>query len=212
MQLDLDAALQGEPIRLKNGLKAFIYNDLSRTGHKVLTEFPLRGYVILPRGIEPYCWTSRGRYLLDKEDEHDIAGMWYDDPNDILKSAYDKNKYITYIGCSKPVEVVGRHKNGNWLIEVDGSIVPATGLEGISIVNPDKSSAQIKAGLPLPIRVSEQQRVWFIRSAPVSNQLVVDSRNAHPAELHVRSGNCFRTKKDAQAWIDALTKLAGNEE
>lgn len=211
MQLNLDAALQGEPIRLKNGLKAFIYKDLSRTGHKVLTKFPLRGCIVLPSGIEPYCWTSRGRYLLDKEDEHDIAGMWCDDPNDVLQSAYNRNKRITYIGCNEPVEVVGKHKNGNWLIEVDGSIVPATGLEGISIVNPDKSSAQIKAGLPLPIKVSEQQRVWFIRSA-LSNQLVVDSRNAHPAELHVRSGNCFRTKKDAQAWIDALTKLAGNEE
>lgn len=212
MQFDLDAALQGEPIKLKNGLKAFIYNDLSRTGHKVLTEFPLRGYVILPNGIEPYCWTSRGRYLIEKEDEHDIAGMWYDDPNDILYSAYTRNKRITYIGCSHPVEVVGKHKNGNWLIEVEGSIVQAVNLEGISIVKPDKSSAQIKAELPLPIKVEETQRVWFIRSAPVSNQLVVDSRNAHPAELHVRSGNCFRTKKDAQAWIDALTKLAGNEE
>ena len=211
MQLNLDAALQGEPIRLKNGLKAFIYKDLSRTGHKVLTKFPLRGYIVLPSGIEPYCWTSRGRYLLDKEDEHDIVGMWCDDPNDVLQSAYNRNKRITYIGCNEPVEVVGKHKNGNWLIEVDGSIVSATGLEGISIVNPDKSSAQIKAGLPLPIKVSEQQRVWFIRST-LSNQLVVDSRNAHPAELHVRSGNCFRTKKDAQAWIDALTKLAGNEE
>ena len=148
----------------------------------------------------------------EKEDEHDIAGMWYDDLNDILYSAYTRNKRITYIGCSHPVEVVGKHKNGNWLIEVEGSIVQAVNLEGISIVKPDKSSAQIKAELPLPIKVAETQRVWFIRSAPVSNQLVVDSRNAHPAELHVRSGNCFRTKKDAQAWIDALTKLAGNEE
>lgn len=212
MQFDLDAALQGEPIKLKNGLKAFIYNDLSRTGHKVLTEFPLRGYVILPTGIEPYCWTLRGRYLIEKEDEHDIAGMWYDDPNDILYSAYTRNKRITYIGCSHPVEVVGKHKNGKWLIEVEGFIVQAVNLEGISIVKPDKSSAQIKAELPLPIKVAETQRVWFIRSAPVSNQLVVDSRNAHPTELHVRSGNYFRTKKDAQAWIDALTKLAGNEE
>lgn len=52
IQFDLDAALQGEPIRLKNGMKAFIHNDLSRTGHKVLTEFPLRGYIVLSRGIE----------------------------------------------------------------------------------------------------------------------------------------------------------------
>lgn len=212
MQLNLDAALQGEPIRLKNGLKAFIYKDLSRTGHKVLTKFPLRGYIVLPSGIEPYCWTSRGRYLLDKEDEHDIAGMWCDDPNDVLQSAYNRNKRITYIGCNEPVEVVGKHKNGNWLIEVDGSIVPATGLEGIAIVNSDKPIAKIKADLPLPTKVTDTQRVWFIKSAPFSNQLVVDCKTAHPAETFVLKGNCFKTKKDAQAWIDALTKLAGNEE
>lgn len=212
MQFDLDTALQGDPVRLKNGKKAFIYNDLSRTGHKVLTEFPLRGYVILSNGIEPYCWTSRGRYLTDKEDELDIVGMWYDNPNDVLRSAYNQSKCITYKGCSKPVEVVGRHKNGNWLIEVDGSIVPATGLEGIAIVNPNKPIAKIKADLPLPAKITDTQRVWFIKSAPISNQLVVDSRNAQSAEVHVLKGNCFKTKKDAQAWIDALTKLAGNEE
>ena len=212
MQFDLDAALQGEPIRLKNGMKAFIHNDLSRTGHKVLTEFPLRGYIVLPRGIEPYCWTSRGRYLLDKEDEHDIAGMWFDDPEDVLRSAYNRNKRITYIGCNEPVEVVGRLKNGNWLIEVNGSIVPATGLEGIAIVNPDKPIAKIKANLPLPTKVTDTQRVWFIKSAPFSNQLVVDCKTAHPAETFVLKGNCFKTKKDAQAWIDALTNLVSNEE
>lgn len=138
--------------------------------------------------------------------------MWCDDPEDVLRSAYNRNKRITYIGCNEPVEVVGRHKNGNWLIEVDDSIVPATGLEGIAIVNPDKPIAKIKADLPLPTKVTDTQRVWFIKSAPFSNQLVVDSRTAQPAEVHVLKGNCFKTKKDAQAWIDALTKLAGNEE
>ena len=76
-KFDLEAALNGEPVKLRNGRKAVVQLDLTEVGANLLTEYPLRGYVLEKEGIDPTCWTKEGKYIFDKGDHiNDIVEMW----------------------------------------------------------------------------------------------------------------------------------------
>lgn len=73
---DLEAALKGEPVMLRDGTKAFIRH------HE--TEFPVgddfRLFGILCVGLNTYTttsWTTQGKWRYESEGhEFDIVGMW----------------------------------------------------------------------------------------------------------------------------------------
>lgn len=76
-EFNLDAALNGEPVKLRNGRKAVVQLDLTEVGANLLTEYPLRGYVLEAKGIDPTYWTKEGKYISDKGDHiNDIVEMW----------------------------------------------------------------------------------------------------------------------------------------
>lgn len=76
-EFNLEKALNGEPVKLRNGRKAFVQLDLTEVGANLLTEYPLRGYVLEAKGIDPICWTKEGKYIFDKGNHiNDIVEMW----------------------------------------------------------------------------------------------------------------------------------------
>ncbi|MFZ7198528.1 hypothetical protein [Avibacterium avium] len=83
---DLEKALAGEPVKLRNGRKAYVKYVLSG---EYSTSYPLRGFVewkILSNGnggiyIEENGWTVNGRAVIRKESQLDIVGMWEEHKN-----------------------------------------------------------------------------------------------------------------------------------
>ena len=76
-EFNLDAALNGEPVKLRNGRKAVVQLDLTEVGANLLTEYPLRGYVLEEKGVDPTYWTKEGKFFFDKGDHiNDIIAMW----------------------------------------------------------------------------------------------------------------------------------------
>lgn len=82
-EFNLDAALNGEPVMLRNGKKAYIGhktpdNYVSDNGKEI--KFPLHGYIIKAYNIieVPYMfWNINGRAYKDGVDNaSDIVGMW----------------------------------------------------------------------------------------------------------------------------------------
>ena len=83
---NLEAALQGEPVQLRNGCKGIIcYKVPSEyiyaNGNTV--DYPLKGMVLSNKGFitdSNACWCEDGRYTIDihttPEHSHDIVGMW----------------------------------------------------------------------------------------------------------------------------------------
>ena len=211
MKFDLEAALKGAPVRLRNGSKAVVFFDMSSIENKLLTDYPLRGYIVRPNGIDPSCWTKEGRFgYQGPDDSYDIIEMWKDSPNDILTTAYNQNKQVFVDGYAYPCDVVGKHKNGSWLLETEGHIFQLDENAEVYCTDTPKS-VDVRTTLPSPIKVTGTQRVWVIRSGAMSHQLVVDCKTAQPSEAFIKQGNCFKSKEDALAWINALTILAGNE-
>lgn len=70
---DLERALKGEPVVLRNGTKAYIrhYEE------ELDTSYPLMGCIVGEGKIVFEQWSEGGRLYGDKgESEYDIVGMW----------------------------------------------------------------------------------------------------------------------------------------
>lgn len=78
---DLQAALSGEPVVLRDGRKAVVLLDYRETigkyGIDYDGEYPLRGFVVSSHGTF-LSWGKEGFYDVDNPNEHkaDIVGMW----------------------------------------------------------------------------------------------------------------------------------------
>lgn len=80
-EFDLEAALNGEPVKLANGNKAIVYylipdEYVFEGGAPV--EFPLRGLIFNSRGVIENvgaCWRDDGRFNYHG-DPFNIIGMW----------------------------------------------------------------------------------------------------------------------------------------
>ena len=113
-EFDLDAALNGEPVMLRSGNKAYIgYKTpdcyVYKNGEKI--KFPLYGFIIKADNIIEVlsmAWNINGRaYENDVDDVFDIIGMWEepkisieDLPKPFKPKSGDKYYYINEDGIS----------------------------------------------------------------------------------------------------------------
>ena len=84
-EFNLDAALNGEPVQLRNGQKAYVVG-LSKVG----TEDG-NSYIVGEYERNLCSWSKDGKYWLKRESEWDIVGMW-EEPKltseQVLEKAY----------------------------------------------------------------------------------------------------------------------------
>ena len=151
-EFDLKAALNGEPVMLRNGKKAYIGhktpdNYVSDNGKEI--KFPLHGYIIKAYNIieVPYMfWNINGRAYKDGVDNaSDIVGMW-EEPKisieDLPKPFKPKSCESYYYICGRTIGYISKYAE----------------------VSPFDS-------------------------------------------LSAQNGQCFRTKEDAQKWIDFMKSM-----
>ncbi|MBE2895586.1 hypothetical protein HPC38_01680 [Pasteurellaceae bacterium HPA106] len=79
LDLDLEKALAGEPVKLKNGDKAFVKYVIPE---QYKTSAPLRGFIVADHSVLSAEWLLNGK---DKGgfSGFDIVGMW-EEPNRII--------------------------------------------------------------------------------------------------------------------------------
>lgn len=146
-KFDLKAALNGEPVKLACGKKAYVFYDLSR--YHELSEYvnglPLNGIVIHEDNWDkkyPANWSLSGESIFDRDS---IIGMW-EEPKisieDLPKPFKPKNGESYYYICGRTIEYMRNY-------------------------------------------------------AEVST---FDS-------LSAQNGQCFRTKEDAQKWLDFMKSM-----
>lgn len=71
-EFNLEKALAGEPVRLRNGTKAWVVADISRLGCKGRKH----GLIVVDIYGGVYDYESNGRFLSDEEHELDIVGIY----------------------------------------------------------------------------------------------------------------------------------------
>lgn len=149
-KFDLKAALNGEPVMLRNGSKAIILNDArnyfknTRPNDEVLL-----GLISDVNSQDKFlcsgAWASDGSWVNNFVDEFDIIGMW-EDPK-------------------------------------------------ISVED-----------LPKPFKPQATQRYYYIYGGYIGCEDEGRKNNIFD-ERAAEKGNCFRTKEDAQKWLDFMKSM-----
>ena len=199
---DLQEALNGAPVQLRNGQKAYVV-CLSKVGTEDGNSYIVGEY---ERNL---CnWSKDGKYWLKRESEWDIVGM-YEEPEltseQVLERAYQENLPVNALG--KEVFVIAKTKNGDYVIQEDRDIIYIADLryKWEFYKDPAPKSDTITVTLPKPFTPKEgdvyfcldDEEQGFILETTYRKFSDFDRKNAE-------MGQCFRTESDAQAWLYAM--------
>ena len=147
-EFNLEAALNGEPVMLRNGCKGVVYYKIPKEyffpdGSNSV--FPLKGLIFDEDGFikdSSYFWTANGFCNHESYHPHDIIGMW-DEPK-------------------------------------------------ISIED-----------LPRPFIPQDNEPYYYIHNGKVKHEKEYWESDVLESKF-AKNGQCFRTKQDAQKWLDFM--------
>lgn len=216
---DLKAALNGEPVKLACGKKAYVFYDLSR--YYELSEYvnglPLNGIVMHEDNWEKKYhanWSLSGESIFDR---YSIIGMW-EEPKltseQVLEKAYQEDLKVSLDGQDVYI-IIGKAKDGSYLLgsEQSDSYVawcidfgePEICREDTEELSP--KSDTITVTLPKPFKPKMGEEYFFIRIKGLFFDFDIDKLEFDDSEFcikHSSTGRCFRTLEDAQKWLDAM--------
>lgn len=206
---DLQEALNGAPVRLRNGCKAFIFKNIQNTPIVDFdVDYPLIG--MLHNHTTVHVWSLSGKIALGNDcAPGDIVGMW-EEPKltseQVLEKAYQENLPLDAIG--KKAFVIAKTKDGDYVMQCgeDNLYFASHKTEWEFYKDPAPKSDTITVTLPKPFKAKKGDDFWFISEDLNCNQelkidCVLDS-NGDPSNY--KDGNCFRSFSDAQAWLNAM--------
>lgn len=208
MSFDLQEALNGAPVKLRNGQKAYVVG-LSKLG----TE-DSNSYIVGEYGRSLCNWSKDGKYWLSRESGLDIVGMYEESEltsEQVLEKAYQEGLMVRFDdGFEYPV--IGKARGGSYLLgdEHNTYIMWCEDFGKPEIcredtAEPSPKSDTITVTLPKPFKPKDGEKYFFIQSEV--EDCIVGSTYSEIYSIDVRNafwGQCFRTESDAQAWLDAM--------
>ena len=201
---DLQEALNGAPVRLRNGCKAFIFKNIQNTPIVDFdVDYPLIG--MLHNHTTVHVWSLSGQISLGNDcAPGDIVGMW-EEPKltseQVLEKAYQENLPLDAIG--KKAFVIAKTKDGDYVMQCgeDNLYFASHEIEWKFYKDPAPKSDTITVTLPKPFKPKEGEVYYSITQDGEGVSRMHAIRLDHGSILN---GNCFRTESDAQAWLDAM--------
>ena len=229
-EFDLDAALNGEPVKLRNGNKAFICYKLSRD-FKYWDGSPINfnrcGYILNFNGditMLNTAWKEDGKWTMDEtKSDRDIIAMW-EEPKltqeELFEKALKERLPLCYKGLSEDcadVYVVAKSMSDDYILEwKDGTGSCVSLLSDLpkfewylASKKPVKEKV-IAVDLPKPFKPKDGEIYYYIHPHETNFYLDVHETtcsNCRFDEILSDTGNCFRTRKDAQKWLDFMKSM-----
>ena len=205
---DLQEALNGAPVQLRNGQKAYVVG-LSKVGPE-----DGNSYIVGEFGRNLCNWSKDGKYWLKRESEFDIVGM-LEEPEltseQVLEKAYQEGLRVRLDdGFEYPV--IGKARGGSYLLGDERNTYimwcedfgePEICLEDTA--EPSPKSDTITVTLPKPFTPKEGDVYFCLDDDEQSFILEKTYREFSDFDKNnAEMGQCFRTESDAQAWLDAM--------
>ena len=205
MSFDLQEALNGAPVKLRNGQKAYVVG-LSKLG----TE-DSNSYIVGEYGRSLCNWSKDGKYWLSRESGLDIVGMYEESEltsEQVLEKAYQEGLMVRFDdGFEYPV--IGKARGGSYLLgdEHNTYIMWCEDFGKPEIyredtAEPPPKSDTITVTLPKPFKPKNGETYYSIGG--YHDGMIAEMRANCMTHISILSGNCFRTESDAQAWLDAM--------
>jgi hypothetical protein len=213
-EFDLDAALNGEPVILRNGEKAVVKYNLLNEVEKLEVrdaEHPLIGYRFDGIYINTTSWSLTGKSVHWNTMEYDIIGMW-EEPKltseQVLEKAYQENLPLDAIG--KKAFVIAKTKDGDYVMQCgeDNLYFASNKIEWKFYKDPVPKSDTITntISLPKPFYPKECSEYFYILDGKVTYNSNYYERNIVSRQRAI-NGQCFRTAEDAQKWLDFMKSM-----
>ena len=207
---DLQEALNGAPVKLRNDNKAFITFNLSNLKDwSKVTDRPLIGYSLNKSGsLEGlHSWTLCG-WSAGLSDIFDIVGM-YEEPKltseQVLEKAYQENLPLDAIG--KKAFVIAKTKDGDYVMQCgeDNLYFASHETEWKFYKDPAPKSNTITVTLPKPFKPKSSDKYYHFVLDYKKYRISEEVFGGFNAEV-ILAGNglCFRAREDAKAWLDAM--------
>lgn len=122
-EFNLDAALNGEPVILRNGKKAVVKYNLLNEVEKLEerdAKYPLIGYRFDSIYINTTSWSLTGKSVHWKTMGYDIIGMW-EEPKltseQVLEKAYNEDLLVLCDGNPDlPLKIIAKTKDGKFVM------------------------------------------------------------------------------------------------
>ena len=213
-EFNLDAALNGEQVKLRNGLKAIVYHripdEFSYPGGS--TEiYPLLGIIFNKDGTIKGAsenWKDCGAYC-SCQGGLDIVGMWEEHKltsEQVLEKAYKENFLVLCDGNPDlPLKVIAKTKNGEFVMQPeDGIIQPWLANLTMEWFFVKKLDPKFDTStLPKPFKPHIGDEFFYLSDGVIR----YFSFYADCAANLMINGQCFRTKEDAQKWLDFMKSM-----
>lgn len=214
-EFNLEAALNGEPVMLRNGNKALILyqspNNLKYANGGRLTYF-LRGVMFNKDGNvvdSSVVWRIDGKYSFISSTGLDIIGMW-EEPKltseQVLEKAYQENLPLDAIG--KKAFVIAKTKDGDYVMQCgeDNLYFASNEIEWEFYKDPVPKSDTITVTLPKPFKPKDGESFYYINGGVIGFRSIFrDKYNFDMAAA--KRGGCYRTREDAQKWLDFMKSM-----
>lgn len=203
---DLQEALNGAPVQLRNGQKAYV------VGLSKVDPEDGNSYIVGEFGRNLCNWSKDGKYWLKRESEFDIVGMW-EEPKltseQVLEKAFNEDLFVTQsTSVNVKLKVIAKSKDGVFVLEADnGFMSKSCDGEYVLYKDPPPKSDTITVTLPKPFKPKQGETYYSITQYSEGVDTMHANRLDHGSILN---GNCFRTKSDAQAWLDAMKNALDN--
>lgn len=216
---NVEEALNGKLVRLRNGKLARVLVDLSKVEGIKCRDHAFVGVTLADDGYTaaPYIWEKDGRY--GPSDWLDIVGM-HEKPakpqDKILEEAWQNKGKVakTDAGMITIVEVVGKTSDGGYIVRnsMDGSLADISEYGKLNwelyeepkgvVCNPNL----VILHLPKPSSPMQGEKYYYIDHTE-GKLCIGQGRYSHTwafDRARREQGNCFASETDAQAWIYAL--------
>lgn len=203
-EFNLDSALNGEPVMLRNGDKAFIFKNVLDTPILCFKpDYPLIG--MIHNHPVTQTWSLDGRISSCNDcAPGDIVGMWGEPEltsEQVLEKAYQENLPLDAIG--KKAFVIAKTKDGDYVMQCGEDNLYFASHETVweFYKDPEPKSNTITVTLPKPFKPKPNEKFWFIDKVGANLQVSCKIKSNHAL---TGDGNYFASKADAQAWLGAM--------
>ena len=214
--LDLQEALNGAPVKLNNGRKAFVLYDLRKYPFllKAAGRLPING-IMLGNNEDDGDHVTWDEFGKAENSYLSIIGM-LEEPEltseQALEKAYQEDLLVFSIDHGiRQARVVGKHKNGNYIICAEGIVnfVVANIKHDWMLCKPKPTgSNNVTLTLPRPFNPKQGDPFYYLTKIEgdfIRVKCAPSFRSDNPFDTGNSSrGNCFRTESDAKAWLDAM--------
>lgn len=220
-EFNLEAALNGEPVKLANGNKAIVYYRIPdeyvfEGGAPVA--FPLQGLIFNSRGVIENlnaCWRDDGRFNRS-DDPFNIIGMW-EDPKltseQVLGKAYNEDSLVLCDGNPDlPLKVIAKTKDGEFVMQPEDDTIQPW-LANLTMewffakdLDPKFDTITNTIALPKPFKPKDGESYYYICGGNIEHMRKY-AEVIHSDSASAQNGQCFRTKEDAQKWLDFMKSM-----